>query len=326
MKTRTIVFVSKGRAEQREIDLPEMGADEILVRAHSSGVSVGTEYWALMDQFTWNKGGTPFPCVPGYQRAGWVQAVGANVTGFQVGQRVAATVGRLEGAPISCGAAHSHYGIHTREQVFPLPDSVSFATAAQHIVAQVGFNAASRLRLAQDETVLVLGDGCIGQMAAQAVEALGASVVLAGHRVDRLERAVKSGIWEVLNTHDVSWVERFTRDDKPITKVIDTVQNEKFFEYYRHHLPWSSDVVLAGFSPGGFPVDMGELQKREISLLSIAGWSRERCEETIRLMAQGKIQMEPLLTHQAAPDHATAIYNMIQEKACPFLGVNFLWE
>ena len=78
--------------ELRDIDRPEIGGDEVLVRVHAAGVDRGV--WHVMT-------GLPYPIrlagygfrapknpVPGADVAGVVEAVGGDVTRFQPGDEV----------------------------------------------------------------------------------------------------------------------------------------------------------------------------------------------------------------------------------------------
>ena len=63
--------------------------------------------------------------------------------------------------------------------------------AAGAVVAQVGYNAASRVAMQPGDWVVVYGDGIIGQSAAQAARARGARVILVGHRAERVALAAQ---------------------------------------------------------------------------------------------------------------------------------------
>lgn len=323
MKARAIVFTKMGRAEFQKITVPAPGPDEVLIRSAFSGVSVGTDGWVFTNQFRWN-GEVPYPVVPGYQRTGYVEAWGENVQGLSKGQLVAATSARLEGTPASCWAGHIELACTAKEEVYPLSAEVSPAHGAQFVVAQVGYNAADKAAAAAGETVVVLGDGGIGQMAAQAARARGARVILAGHRPERLELARQYSCDETLQTRDKGWLACF--QDAGPSAVIDTVQTEPFFAEYFPHLPYGIRVVLAGFSPGGFHVDMVELQKREVALLPICNAHRGRCEKTLALMRNKQLDAECLLTHLPPAEEAARTFRMILEKSEPFLSVNFRWD
>src|SRR5260370_6601785 len=103
-----------GREVMQTVDLPlvEPGPGEIRVRVRACGVGA--------TDLTMLAGNYPFaprmPFVPGYETAGVVEALGAGVTGFDVGQRVAAlTVYGGFGEILVRGAEH----------FVPIPDEVS---------------------------------------------------------------------------------------------------------------------------------------------------------------------------------------------------------
>jgi 3-hydroxyethyl bacteriochlorophyllide a dehydrogenase len=325
MKTRALLFVEKERVEIGEAFLPELGPLDVMVRSVCSGLSSGTEGWLLADAFSWG-GNLAYPVVPGYQRAGFVEAIGTEVKNVRVGQRVAATTSRLEGSPRASWGGHVHFGVTECGEVFPLDDRVTFANAAQLIVAQVGLNAAERGQAGPGRTALVLGDGCIGQAAAQAVRALGSRVILAGHRAERLNLGLQSGASEILSTRDMRWKERLRCAEDPVALVIDTVQNEDFLAGYVSFLPPRCDLVLSGFSPAGMTCDLGELQKREIGVLTVSGWTQARCRQVLEMMADGRMDMEGLLTHRLPASEGPEAFRLIRDKTSGFLGCNLMWE
>ena len=325
MKNRAVVFTGKGRVEVQEVPFPVLKPGEVLVRAHRTGVSVGTERCVLNDRFK-RTGHLEYPLIPGYQRAGWVEAVGKEVTEFQVGQRVVGTGCPVESGPRSHWAGHMEYGVHPPGDLYPIPENVSFDSAAQLVVAQVGFNAATRWPDLPGKTVMVLGDGCIGQIAAQSARALGARVVLAGRRPERLALARQFSADEVISTRDDKWLDRLNRPDSPVAVVIDTVQDEAFFDLYKLSLPRKTHVVLSGYSPWGFKVDFAAIHSRELGLLCISGWTAQKNRAALELMAAGKIEIEGLLSHRVPAEQAPAIYEMIDRKSVPFLAINFQWQ
>lgn len=324
MKTSAIVFSAPNNVQIREIEIPELLPDEILVRSEVSGVSVGTDGWILRNQFSW-AGQIAYPIVPGYQRSGWVEAIGSEVHGIVVGDRVAATISRLEGTTRSHWGGHLHVGVTKKDEVYLLDAEVDFMDAAQMIVCQVGLNAVNRSGLRPDQAVLVIGDGCIGQMAAQVARSIGAHVVLLGHRPGRIELASKYSADEVFITSGKEWYKRLQSSACPISVVIDTVQNVKFFNEYLLYLAPETTIVLSGFSPCGFEVDLGELQKSGLSLMTVCGWSRKRNEAVLSLMAEGKISFKNLITHRLPVERAPEAWAMMEKKCEHFLGVNFFW-
>jgi len=86
LTTKAIVFEDIGMAVVREIEIPEPTADDIVVETEVSGVSVGTERWALIGK----REEIAFPNVPGYMGIGSVVQVGEEAAriGYCVGQMV----------------------------------------------------------------------------------------------------------------------------------------------------------------------------------------------------------------------------------------------
>src|SRR5687767_9587383 len=109
-----------------EIDRPVPGKDQVLVRVHAAGASIGdhhvvtgTPYLIRLSPF----GGLPHPRirVPGGAMAGRVEAVGANVTSFRPGDEVYGE------AP---GGAFAEYVVVAAERIAPSPRNLSFEEAA----------------------------------------------------------------------------------------------------------------------------------------------------------------------------------------------------
>ena len=92
MQSRAAVFWEQGRPlEVTDIELDEPGAGDVLVRMAAVGIC-GTDLHMVKGE--WQR---PTPMVLGHEGAGVVEALGADVTGLRVGDRVV-----LSWAP-SCG-------------------------------------------------------------------------------------------------------------------------------------------------------------------------------------------------------------------------------
>jgi len=171
-RAEAVVFGGRGDVTVSPVDLPEIGHTDVLMETRVSVVSAGMERWILSDRFHWG-GSMPYPLVPGYQKSGVVLEVGAGVDGLAPGDRVFMTTSKV------CEPVHAFSGGHIslsqeiQSEVLKLPAEVSDLEAANLVVAQVGYNAASRPRIHGGEVAAVFGDGMIGQMAAQALRARG---------------------------------------------------------------------------------------------------------------------------------------------------------
>ncbi|HXN47022.1 MAG TPA: zinc-binding dehydrogenase [Bryobacteraceae bacterium] len=121
---RAVMLTKKGGPEVLQlVDLPiePPGPGQLRVRVRAVGVGA-TDLIML-------RGNYPFapkiPFVPGYEVAGTVEAIGAGVTGFEVGQRVAA---------LTVYGGFAERIVREAEHFLPIPDSVSDRDAAAVIL------------------------------------------------------------------------------------------------------------------------------------------------------------------------------------------------
>jgi 2-desacetyl-2-hydroxyethyl bacteriochlorophyllide A dehydrogenase len=326
MKTKAVVFTSPGQASYQDIDMPAPKPDEVQIRTTYSTISIGTEGWVFQNLFTWQP--TPYPCVPGYQRVGIIEALGADVKGWQVGDKVMATNGAWEGPVHSAWGSHVALGNTRAAELYRIPAGADEIDASATVVAQVGYNAAYRASYGAGDWVVVYGDGLIGQFAAQSARSRGAKVILVGHRAERLALAGRFSADLALDSrHDdiVARVHECT-GGKPVTAILDTVQKQSAQEQYVPLLEnGTGQIVYSGFTPGDTWADMGLLQKHELTTHYVSGWTRARMEATLQLMGAGKLQLRPLITHLVQSTDAPAMYHMTLEKSAPFLGITFKW-
>src|ERR1700730_16935364 len=174
---RAIVVDEFGPPERlhvAEVPLPAPGVGEVLVRVHSAPVNyvdllvVGGAYQFLPQ----------CPFIPGKGPAGVVTALGPEVTGFSVGDRVLAMAEQ--------GGYDEAVALRA-DQCYRLPPRMSFLEAASLslVYDTAWFALRERVRLVPGETVLVLGaSGGVGRAAVQLARAMGrtCSQVLRGRK------------------------------------------------------------------------------------------------------------------------------------------------
>ncbi len=129
----------------------------------------------------------PLPFVPGNEVAGTIVEVGGGVEGWQVGDRVLASVG-LGGFASAVAVA--------AEAISPVPQGMSAGAAAAFTQSYCTalFALRDRARIRPGEQLLVLGAaGGVGLAAVGVGKALGARVLAAASSPARLERCVAAG-------------------------------------------------------------------------------------------------------------------------------------
>ena len=161
--------------ELRDIDKPEIGADEVLVRVHAAGLDRGV--WHLITGLPYFVRPiipelglrAPKTRVPGSDVAGVVEAVGKDVTRFHPGDEV-------------FGIGKGSYAEYTRvpeKKLAPKPTNLSFEQAA--VVPISGLTALQAVRdkgqVQPGQKVLVIGaSGGVGTFAVQIAKSFGAEV------------------------------------------------------------------------------------------------------------------------------------------------------
>lgn len=206
-----------GNLELREVPVPQIDADEVLIRVRACGIC-GSDLKIQDDQHPY----TP-PVVVGHEFAGEIVEVGAGVTGWHVGDRIVSeqhvgACGRcrqcLTGDAFACSSKRSPGyftdGAFAEFIKIPawllhrIPDKLSYVEAAfSEPSAVAAHGMLDRTGIAPEDVVLILGCGPIGLVAAKMAQAAGASkVIITGIDRDETARLLKArelGIDHVVN-------------------------------------------------------------------------------------------------------------------------------
>ncbi|QWF77267.1 quinone oxidoreductase family protein [Amycolatopsis sp. CA-230715] len=246
---RGIRFGGRGtgqRFEVAELAEPVPGPGQLLIRAEAVGVGVGIVRML-------NGGAVP-PNGPGGEVVGKVAAVGPDVTGYEIGDRVGGVV--FEGL-------YAEQVLASPMLISRVPQEVDAGDALS--LVRGGLIALSVLRAARfeaGESVLVTASASgTGHLAVQLAKALGASrVVAAAGSADKAEFLRSCGADEVVAYGDESWGE-------PVDVVLDGVGGELVQRGVGALAPHGR---LVAFSAGGGTVDAGSLLGE---LKSVIGFS-----------------------------------------------------
>lgn len=187
MQSNYIVFPGSRQAVLAQEDIPPPPPGTVQVQATRSLISTGTElicYHGACDADTHWSQYASYPHRPGYSLVGRITALGADVAGFEVGQRVALTAGHCQ-----C--------VNVRpEQVWgrAIPDSLTdeeAAWASLAVITQTGVRMAEHVL---GDSAVVIGLGVLGQLVVQYLRLMGLSRVLAVDPVQpRLDQALCHG-------------------------------------------------------------------------------------------------------------------------------------
>jgi NADPH:quinone reductase-like Zn-dependent oxidoreductase len=227
--------------ELRDIEIPEVGANEVLVRVHAAGC--GPDVWHLMT-------GLPYfvRLMPGFRKlkdgvrgrdvAGTVEAVGADVTRLRPGDDV---MGIVEGS-------FAELGVGRADLLVPKPARLSFEQAAALPIS--GLTALQAIRdvgnVRSGQRVLVIGaGGGVGTLTVQVAKAFGA-------RVTGVNSASKADLVRSIGADDVIDYARedFTDGSRRWDVIVDTA-GRRPLRVLRRALAPDGTLAIVGGEGGG---------------------------------------------------------------------------
>ena len=203
----------------------------------------------------------PLPFIPGAEVAGIVSAVGAEVDGFRVGDRILATV---------------PYGAFAEQVVTPasaawrMPDGMTFEEGAALPIVYPTSYAALVLRAAirPGETLIVhAAAGGVGLAAVQIGKALGARVLATAGGPEKLAIAKEAGADECIDYHADDWPERVkvATQGRGADVIYDSVGGDVLDQSLKC-IAWNGRLLVIGFAGGRIP----EIKANRILLKNIA--------------------------------------------------------
>lgn len=351
----TVVFPEPGKVvlENKPCPLPKAG--ELLVQTHRTLISTGTELTMLSGKFppgSFWESYVRYPVMPGYCNVGTVVGLGSEVDKKWLGRRVASygnharyvTV-RANPAPESQTNLDGQLAIQipspwvlARPMLREVPDE----QAIFFTIGEIVMNGVRRANVRWGEAVVVYGLGLLGQLTVQICRMAGARPILG---VDVSESRLKClpedpAVFRVnAKTSEVAAVvEKATRGRKAdvvfeVTGNPDAISQE--FAVLRNQ----GRFVILSSPKGKTPFDFHDLCNAPSHTIIGAHnfshpaeatldnpWTNLRDTELFfDLVADGAIQLEPLISHRARYDQAPDLYQMLVNDRSNAMGVVLDW-
>ncbi len=273
----------------------------------------------------------------GYSSAGTVVAVGDGLEDLRVGQRVACAGGGY--------AVHAEYAVVPRNLIAPLPDRVDFESAAFTTLGAIALHG-FRLSEAQlGECVVVIGLGLLGLLTVGIARAAGCAVLGVDLDVRRVKLAGQLGAEAVIRAQAESVSLSFSRgrgcdavlicadtpSDDPVNLAGELARDRAKVVavgavglniprkvYYEKEL---SFVNSRSYGPGRY--DSSYEESGHDYPIGYVRWTEGRnLEAFVDLLASGRLDVQPLVTHRYPIERASQAYALITGKVEePFLGV-----
>jgi predicted dehydrogenase/threonine dehydrogenase-like Zn-dependent dehydrogenase len=286
------------------------------------------------------------PTALGYSSAGTVITVDETITDIAVGDRVACAGANH--------AVHAEVACLPRLLVARIPEgsAVSFEEAAFTTVGAVALHGIRTADVKLGDVVAVIGLGLLGQLTVQMLKAAGCQVLGMDIAADRADLALHLGANAVSTSssslHDmcmqythghgadsvlitaetpssdpVNLAGRIARD-RAVVVAVGTVGMEIDRRiYYEKELDFR---VSRSYGPGRY--DVAYEQKGRDYPIGHVRWTETRnMEAFLQLIAQGKLHLQPLISHRFSVDQAATAYDVITGRSRePFLGVLFSYS
>jgi L-iditol 2-dehydrogenase len=307
------VMVKPGEIEFKQVDKPEPGDNEILIKVKKIGIC-GSDihvYHGLHPT-------TSYPVVQGHEISGEIAEIGRNVKGFSQDDRITimpqVTCGKcypcrhgmynicdsLKVMGFQTGGAAQEYFIIPENMALKLPGNMKFDTAAMIEPVSVAVHVLGRAGDIKDKKILVLGAGPIGNLVGQVAKSIGAAAVMNTDISDyRLNMAEECKIDFTVNTGkenlDGAILKHFGPDRADI--ILECVGAEQTMTEAVSCARKGTNIIVVGVFGRKPVVDLGVVQDRELSLIGTLMYRREDYEKAVELVRSNKLCLEKLITN-----------------------------
>lgn len=239
---RAMQVVTYGEPLQAaDVPVPEPGPGQVRLRIRAVGLNFGD---LLLIKGTYQEK-PPLPFTLGMEVAGEVDALGADVTGFATGDRVAVYAGH---------GGLAEYGVFDAAACVAIPERMSDVDAAAFLVAYGTAHVAldHRARLQPGERLLVLGaSGGVGLTAVELGRLMGAEVIACARGAAKLEIAAKAGAHHLIDS-ETGDIRETVKALGGANVVYDPVGGDQFRAALRACNP-EARVLPLGFASGDIP-------------------------------------------------------------------------
>jgi len=339
-KMKGAVLFGPGDLRVVEAEMPVPESEEVLVRVEACAIC-GTDPEIIAHG--WPNCPPYGSFIPGHEFAGKIVSLGPGVSEFKIGDRVVAEPHKGCGKCINCirglyttclnygdiAKGHRHYGftvnggyaeyvaIHIN-CLHLIPPSVSFEEGTIATAAGTALYGMERAGWGQPgDVVAVIGPGPIGLMAAQLAKVFGASkVILVGTRKSRLEVGRVVGADILINVKEENLDEKI----KEITKgtgvdfTIEASGSQSGAAQAVSITKKSGRISLIGMYKDEVKIDLNHVVQYNMTLAGGKAEGMWCLERVIPLMADGRIDVKPLITHKFALENINEAVRTFKER------------
>ncbi|MDP9409192.1 MAG: zinc-binding alcohol dehydrogenase [Actinomycetota bacterium] len=334
---RVVTFEGPREVGVRDYEDPPLGPREVRLQTLYSGISAGTELTAYRGSnpylakrweperrlFVQGETSLEYPVEGwGYEEVGQVAEVGVGVTKVETGEVVYGTWGHRSTKVVDEDWAAARI----------LPAGVDPVVGVFSRIGAIALNAVLDANVHVGEFVAVFGQGVPGLIAAQLARLNGGTVIAVDGIRRRLELARELGATHVINFREKSPAEEIKglTEGRGADVSVEISGSYPALHEAIRSTAYNSNVVSAGFFQGeGAGLYLGEEfhhNRIRVVCSQIFGlnpaldhrWSVERLERTVMaLAAEGRVSLEPLVTHVFEADEAEKAFGLLDQSPAP---------
>jgi len=320
---RAVVVQRPKEAQVVEMPRPQAGEGQIVVRVRACGVC-GTDVHIYRGDYLGD-----YPVIPGHEFAGEVAEVGAGVTAFGRGDRVAVepnlSCGRCrfcrlneqnfcenwQAIGVALPGAMAEYVAAPVTAAFPI-DDLAFEAAAFMEPLSCVLHGMKKLRVRYGESVLVIGAGPIGMLLMQVARAHGAARVVVADRIaSRLALARELGADETVDTGNGFDP---ARDALPggYDAVVDATGVPAVIERTIGLARHGGRILLFGVAPNDAVVGVSpfDIFRKGLSVCS-SFCSLRNSVQALDLLRSGRVRVDRLVSHRLPLDKFEDAVNLL---------------
>lgn len=279
------------------------------------------------------------PTPLGYSSAGVVVEAGDNIHKFSPGDRVAC---------IGAGyASHAEYVKVPENLCCKISDNITFDEAAFGMLGIIALHGIRCARLTLGESVAVIGLGLLGLLTVQILRAYGCKVIgtdidpkktdiaktLGADYVFTSDEDFRNGVERATNGYGVDAViiTAATKSDAPVNTAVEVskyggrivIVGVTDIHPQRNEM-WHKEVEIIVSKAGGPGVFDPFYENKGIDYpFGYVRWTENRnLEEFLRLLAESKVNVKPLISHKFKIEQAETVYkDMMENTGGPYIGV-----
>ncbi|MBG6207859.1 L-iditol 2-dehydrogenase [Labrenzia sp. EL_126] len=302
-------LVKPGRFELRNVPMPSVGDDQVLVKIARTGIC-GTDMHIFNGHYAADK----LPLIPGHEFTGTVVETGKNVVGTKVGQSVVVDMNigcghcywcrrneilncpDMQQMGITINGAFAEFIAVPARLVIAAPDKTPQAVLALTEPLACVVRAARKARITFGQSVVVIGAGPIGNLHVQLLRTIGAApIIVSDISRDRVRLALEAGAdYGVTDPAELGPTVMRATEGRGADIVIESVGHPSLYQTAMQLIRKGGHVAAFGLTGAGetLPVDILQTILEENSIKgSVAGMGQDM-HDSLTLLTHGRIRTE----------------------------------